>query len=129
MNPILDEEGFEEDELQDKQIEYFNVSVHDMDTGLIHNLDTVKCIQIRQDRHKKSRDDVCQLSLPSDNLKFFSSKRLHGAKADLALNTHWGRTKHRDLSSFNVYKGEMAFTFKFPVFYPKSLVNETGWCL
>jgi len=122
-----DEESYEEDELQNKQIEYFNVSVHDMDTGLIHNLDTVKCIQIRQDRHKKSRDDVCQLSLPSDNLKFFSCKRLHGAKADLALNTHWG-TKHRDLS-FNVYKGEMAFTFKFPVFYPKSSVNETGWCL
>ena len=127
MNPILDEESFEDDELQKKQIEYFNVSVHDMDTGLIHNLDAVKCIQIRQDRHKKSRDDVCQLSLPSDNLKFFSCKRLHGAKADLALNTHWG-TKHRDLS-FNVYKGEMAFTFKFPVFYPKSSVNETGWCL
>ena len=35
---------------QDKQLNYFNVSVHDMDSGLIHNLEGVKCIQIRHDR-------------------------------------------------------------------------------
>ena len=113
----------------DKQVHYFNVSVHDMDSGLIYNLENVKCIQIRQDRHRKSRDDQCQLILQtSENLKFNSSKRLHGMKAEMAMNKHWGTTKIHD-QNFIVYKGEMAFTFQFPQCYPKSSVNDTQWCL
>ena len=116
----------------DKRLHYFRISIHDMDTGLVHTLNNLKCIQIRQDQHKKSKDDTCFLLLPSEKFEFKSCKRLHGMKADEVLNTHWG-TKYDDQSlnakNFNVYQGEMAFTFQFPICYPKSSVNETQWCL
>ena len=131
INDMYDEDEFVSTN-GEKSLRHFKISIHDMDTGLIHTLNDLKCIQASQDYHKKSRYDACLLSLPSEKFLFKSCKRLHGMKADEALNTHWG-TKYDDQSlnakNFNVYKGEMAFTFQFPICYPKSSVNETQWCL
>ena len=99
-----------------------------MDTGLIYSFKDVKCSRVRQNKDKKSRIDSCRLThLDSRQIRFKSIKRLHGDKANLVINEQLG-PKYMG-QKFNVFKGEMAFTYSLPVCFPKSTVNETQWCL
>ena len=98
-----------------------------MDTGLRHEVTKVKCLQIRRNKQKKSKDDICKLSNLTNKFKFNSSGRLHGDKAELILHKQFG--PRYSGKNWIVFSGEMAFCFKYPVCYPKSDVNETKWCL
>ena len=86
-----------------------------------------KCVQIRQNAHKKSKDDICKLRSQDEKFKFYSIKRLHGDKAELLVSKQFG-PKYCGLK-FVVYRGEMAFSYQYPICYPKNNVNETQWCL
>merc|ERR1711994_338722 len=76
---------------------------------------------------KKSREDVCKLSNPSEKFKFASVRRLHGDRAEMALNKQFGPRYCGQ--KYLVYKGEMAFAFKYPICFPKTKVTDTKWCL
>lgn len=131
FNLDLDDIEVEVDvEKGEKIITYFNLTIHDMDTGLNYEVPFVKCTQIRQNKHKKSREDSCKLSsnmVPSDKFKFVSTKRIHGDRATLTLHKQFGPGFGKDFEK--VFKGEMAFKYKYPVCYPKTDVNQTKWCL
>jgi len=115
------------DKIGEKTISYFDISVNDMDTGLKHDVPNVKCSQIRRDKHKKSREDICKLSNITNKFKFNSTRRLHGDRAEMILHKQFG--PRYSGKNYIVFKGEMAFCFKYPICYPKSDVNETKWCL
>jgi len=116
-----------DDKIGEKISTYFDISVSDMDTGLQHEVLNVKCLQIQRNKHKKSKEDICKLSHFTNKFKFSSSGRLHGDKAEMILHKQFG--PRYTGKNYIVFKGEMAFTFKYPICYPKSDVNETKWCL
>jgi len=116
-----------DDKIGEKISTYFDISVSDMDTGLKHEVLNVKCLQIQRNKHKKSKEDICKLSHFTNKFKFSSSGRLHGDKAEMILHKQFG--PRYSGKNYIVFKGEMAFTFKYPICYPKSDVNETKWCL
>ena len=115
------------EEIGEKITSYFEISMNDVDTGLNFNIPHVKCLQVRQNRHKKSRDDICRLSNSSENLKFSSIKRVHGDKAEILLHSQFGPRYCGQ--EYLVFKGEMAFNYRYPLCYPKTEVIETKWCL
>ena len=98
-----------------------------MDTGLKHEVLNVKCVQIQRNKQKKSKEDICKLSNFTNKFKFSSNGRLQGDKAEMILHKQFG--PRYSGKNYIVFKGEMAFTFKYPICYPKSDVNETKWCL
>jgi len=116
-----------DDKIGEKISTYFDISVSDMDTGLKHEVLNVKCLQIQRNKNKKSKEDICKLSHFTNKFKFSSSGRLHGDKAEMILHKQFG--PRYSGKNYIVFKGEMAFTFKYPICYPKSDVNETKWCL
>jgi len=116
-----------DDKIGEKISTYFDISVSDMDTGLKHEVLNVKCLQIQRNKQKKSKEDICKLSHFTNKFKFSSSGRLHGDKAEMILHKQFG--PRYSGKNYIVFKGEMAFTFKYPICYPKSDVNETKWCL
>jgi len=116
-----------DDKIGEKISSYFDISVSDMDTGLKHEVLNVKCVQIQRNKQKKSKEDICKLSHFTNKFKFSSSGRLHGDKAEMILHKQFG--PRYSGKNYIVFKGEMAFTFKYPICYPKSDVNETKWCL
>ena len=95
--------------------------------GLNFEIPEARCVQNRQNSRKKSREDTCKLSSSDDKFKFNSTKRLHGDKAELLVSKQFG-PKYCGLK-FVVYRGEMAFSYQYPMCYPKNNVNETKWCL
>ena len=122
-----DEEIPFDNELGEKIISYFNVAVNDMDTGLKYEFPFVKSVQLRKNKVKKSREDVCKLTSLTDRFKFTSLKRIHGDKAELVLHKQFG-SRHSG-KNFLLFKGEMAFGYKYPVCYPQNDVHQTKWCL
>jgi len=111
----------------EKIVSYYDISVNDMDTGLKHEVSNVKCLQIHRNRKKKSKEDLLKLSNINNKFKFSSRERLHGDKAEIILHKQFG--PRYSGKNYIVFKGEMAFAFKYPICYPKSDVNETKWCL
>ena len=116
-----------DEKIGEKISTYFDISVSDMDTGLKHEVLNVKCLQIQRNKQKKSKEDICKLSHLTNKFKFSSSGRLHGDKAEMILHKQFG--PRYSGKNYIVFKGEMAFSFKYPICYPKSDVNETKWCL
>lgn len=96
-------------------------------SGLNFEVSDAKCVQIRQSGQKKSSDDSCRLISSDEKFKFFSNKRLHGDKAELLISKQFG-PKYCGMK-FVVFRGEMAFSYQYPMCYPKNNVNETKWCL
>lgn len=123
---LIDEVTIDE-KIGEKISTYFDISVSDMDTGLKHEVLNVKCLQIQRNKQKKSKEDICKLSHLTNKFKFSSSGRLHGDKAEMILHKQFG--PRYSGKNYIVFKGEMAFSFKYPICYPKSDVNETKWCL
>lgn len=120
-----DDSDLFDEEVGEKIVSFYNASVNDMDTGLSYDIPMVKCVQIKQNKAKKSRFDMCRLW--TEKLKFTSARRIHGDRAEMVLHKQFGpRYSGRD---FIVFKGEMAFSFKYPVCYPIADVNQTKWCL
>merc|ERR1712062_62992 len=111
----------------EKLLSSFSICLNDMDTGLNFEVSDAKCVQIRQSGQKKSSDDSCRLISSDEKFKFFSNKRLHGDKAELLISKQFG-PKYCGMK-FVVFRGEMAFSYQYPMCYPKNNVNETKWCL
>merc|ERR1712156_699919 len=89
--------------------------------------DDINAMNDKIDKQKKSRDDICKLSNITNKFKFNSTRRLHGDRAEMILHKQFG--PRYSGKNYIVFKGEMAFCFKYPICYPKSDVNETKWCL
>ena len=69
----------------------FNISVNDMDTGLTYDIPFVNCLQVMQNRLKKSKEDICKLwSNHNEKFRFASVKRIHGDRAEIVLNKQFG---------------------------------------
>lgn len=112
----------------ERVINYYVVTVVDMETGLRHSISNVKVVRHRKCRVRKSRHDECRIvTNHSNQLRFVSSQRLFGATADLEVNKQLG-PQHVE-QKYIMFKGEMEFSYRDPICYPVSSVNETQWCL
>ena len=110
------------------KIQFFKILIFEFLSGLNFEVSDAKCVQIRtQSGQKKSSDDSCRLISSDEKFKFFSNKRLHGDKAELLISKQFG-PKYCGMK-FVVFRGEMAFSYQYPMCYPKNNVNETKWCL
>ena len=110
------------------KIQFFKILIFEFFSGLNFEVSDAKCVQIRtQSGQKKSSDDSCRLISSDEKFKFFSNKRLHGDKAELLISKQFG-PKYCGMK-FVVFRGEMAFSYQYPMCYPKNNVNETKWCL
>ena len=132
LEDLEDHDIINDESVGEKLNSIFQISVNDMDTGLNYDIPFVKCLQLRQNRYKKSREDVCKLWQSNHNggaekFKFASTKRVHGDRAEIVLNKQFGPRYCGQ--KYLVYKGEMAFAYKYPLCFPKTDVTDTKWCL
>lgn len=117
----------ESDENVEKNAAYYSVNVVDMETGIKYTVDNVKVVRKKLKKHKKRSFDTCKLGDAPNHIRFVSTQRLYGASADLVINGQLGPDQVE--KHLIAYTGEMRFTYRDPVCFPVSSINETQWCL